>query len=286
MGLRGDFSCIYAIFAYPHLYIASLIAFLSRKPLYYTMVAAEYELVGRGSILQKLTKKLARRANKVIVTGDRAIQILRGYGIPDEKIVEYRITDLVDLSAFFPLGKDRPTDLIVVSRLARDKHINVFVDIVDSIKKTRPNVSADIVGDGAMMEELVDYVRAKGLSENIVFHGWLSSPEAVNEILNSAKIFVMNSSHEGGPFTVPEAMAAGLCVVSSDVGEVKKIIHHGEDGFIIDRFDDLEEYVDIIKELLEDPAQLQKIQQRAARIKEREGNRHLSEFWKKVAASL
>jgi glycosyltransferase involved in cell wall biosynthesis len=249
-------------------------------------VAAEYELVGRGSILQKLTMKLARRARKVIVSGDKAIHILRKQGIPDKKIIVYRITSLVDLSAFVPLGKNKSVDLIVVTRLARDKHIDVFVDIVDTIRKVKPDVRADIVGNGIMMEELVDYVESKGLSENIVFHGWLPDPESVNEALNSAKIFVMNSSHEGGPFSVPEAMAAGLCVVSSDVGEVKKVIHHGHDGFVIDRHDDLEAYVSIIQQLLDNPKRLQEIQQKAAAIKEKNGNQILIGFWRDVAANL
>ncbi len=286
LGLTARFSCVYAIFAYPHLYLASLIAFLSRKPLYYTLIAADYELVGRGSILQKLTMKLARRAIKIIVSGDKAIQILLQQGIPVKNIVEYRITSLVDLTAFVNMGIDRPIDLVVVSRLAEDKNIHVFVDIVNSVKRTRPNVRAAIVGDGVLMDNLVEYVKAKGLSENIKFYGWLSDPAAVNKILNSAKIFVMNSSHEGGPFSVPEAMAAGLCVVSSDVGEVRKIIHHGQDGFIIDRFDDTEEYVSIIKQMLENPEQLQKIQQSAAQIKKREGNSDLKKFWIEATAHL
>ncbi|MBY8998857.1 MAG: glycosyltransferase family 4 protein [Candidatus Thorarchaeota archaeon] len=284
--VRSEFSCVYAIFAHPHLYLASLISFLSRKPLFYTLIAAEFELIGRGSVLAKLTLKLARRANKIIVSGDKAIQYLLKSGIPPQRIVEYRITSLVDLNAFFPMRTEKPLDLIAVSRLAADKHIDVFVDIVNSIKKSKPDVKAAIVGDGFQMDSLVDYVQVMGLSENIEFHGWVSDQAVLNRLLNSAKILVMNSSHEGGPFNVPEAMAAGLCVVTSDVGEVRKLINHGHNGFIVERPDDIDTYVSIINQLLEDSKRRKEIQQRATEIKDRDASNSMIKFWRKAAEHL
>ncbi len=286
LGLESKFSCVYAIFAHPHLYLASLIAFLSRKPLYYSIIASDYELAGRGLVVQKLTMRLARRARSILAPGDKVIRFLIEQGIPQTKIVEYQITGLVDLNDFFPAETEKPVDLIVVSRLAKDKNIHVFVDIVDSVRESKPDVKAAIVGDGPLMEDLVEYVRGKGLSENIDFRGWLSDARAINQVLNSAKIFVLNSSHEGGPFAVPEAMAAGLCVVASDVGEVRKLIDQGQNGFIVERYDDRNAYVGIIMKLLEDPRQLIKIQKKAAEIKEKEAKSDLRRFWRNTAEYL
>jgi len=286
LGLKSEFSCVYAIFAYPHLYLASLTAFLSRKPLYYNTIASDYEFVGRGLVLQKLTTKLARRARRILVSNDSVIQFLVGKGFPHTVLVEYQTTGLVDLNDFFSIETEKHVDLIVVSRLAKDKNIHVFVDIVDSIRESKPDVKAAIVGDGPLMKDLVEYVRGKGLSENIDFHGWLSDPRAINQVLNSAKIFVLNSSHEGGPFAIPEAMAAGLCVVASDVGEVRKLIDQGQNGFIVERYDDRDAYVGIIMKLLEDPKQLTKIQKKAAEIKEKEAKGDLRRFWSNTAKYL
>lgn len=286
LGLKTRYTCIYAIFAYPHLYIAFLIAFLSRKPLFYSIIASSYELIGRNSVLRKLTIKIARKARKVMVSGERVIEYLIEEGVQRRNIIRYSIIELANLDGFAPLGLDKIFDLIVLSRLAPDKNIETFIDIVASLTDSNPGIKAGIIGDGKLRENLERYTKSLQLSENIKFYGYIHSAHDVNCILNLAKIFVLNSSHEGGPFTIPEAMAAGLCVVSSDVGEVRHIVKNGYNGFIVSRYDDIDGYVRIITQLLEDPKKLEEIQQRAAKIKEREANIVLRRFWKRTVEHL
>ena len=285
LGLEGNFSCVCAIFAYPHLYIATLASFLSRKPLFYTVIASEWEFKGVSSVFQKLNEKILRRVSKVFVSGDRAIEYLMEQGIQTKNIVRYSITELVNLDRFIPLGLDRSIDLITLSRLVEGKNIETFIDIVASLRESNPSISAAIIGDGNLRGYFESYATSLGLSKNIRFHGYIPSFDDVNRILNTAKIFVLNSCHEGGPFTVPEAMATGLCVVSSNVGEVASIIDHGYNGFIIETYNDVEAYSRIIKQLLEDHEELHKIQERAAAIKDRRKNRALARFWKEIAES-
>ena len=284
--LEKKYTCIYAIFAHPHLYIASLIAFLSRKPLFYSIIASDFEFGGRPSIIRKLTIILARRADKVMVSGERAIEYLVEQGIKPRNIIKYSVMEHASLDDFRPLGLDRVFDLVVVSRLARDKNIGTFIDIVACLKKSNPSIRAAIVGDGELRGELESYTASLGLSKNIKFYGYVKSSEEVNRILNQAKMFVLNSSHEGGPFTVLEAMAAGLCVVASDVGEVRRAIRNDWNGYVVSRYNDVEEYVRIITQLLDNPNKLKEIQQRAAGIKEKEANRVVRMFWKKAASTL
>lgn len=284
--LNFKFSCVYAIFAYPHLYLASLMAFLTRKPLVYTIIASRFELIGRNTVFQKLTISLARRASKIIVSGFGVKEHLVRHGIQSKNIVKYSILELVNLDGFVPLGLEKSIDLVVLSRLVQGKNIETFIDIVASLKEEKPSIKAAIIGDGKSKEDLERYANSLGLSDNIKFYGYVQSVVEVNRILNYAKIFVLNSSHEGGPFTVPEAMAAGLCVVSSDVGEVRSIIKHGQNGFIVERYNDLEAYLNIIKELLGNPRQLEEIQQRAKEIKNRRTNTSLREFWKKTISRV
>lgn len=286
LGASKRISCIYAIFAYPHLYLAYLIAYLTKKPLFYSIIAARYELVSRNPVLQTLTIKLARKASKIIMSGEGVEKLLTEKGIQSKDLVKYSILELVNLEGFEPLKQDRPIDLIVVSRLVPDKHIDVFIDIVASLKESNPSIKAAVIGNGGLKKDLEDYVNSLNLSDNIKFHGYVSSANNINRILNSAKIFVLNSSHEGGPFTVPEAMAAGLCVISSNVGEVKNVIEHGQNGFVVERYNDVDNYVNIIRMLLENPETLEKIQRRAAKIKNRGMNTSLGRFWERAVAKL
>ena len=122
-----------------------------------------------------------------------------------EKDARFRNLDLVNLRHFTPGKSNRSVHLITVSRLEPDKHIEIFVKIVSLLKGSVADLTAAIVGDGRRMQSLLRLVQDEDLSGIIRFHGHVATPVALNRVLNTAEIFVLNSSHEGGPFTIIEA---------------------------------------------------------------------------------
>jgi glycosyltransferase involved in cell wall biosynthesis len=52
-------------------------------------------------------------------------------------------------------------------------------------------------------------------------------------LLSQSDIFVMASDSEGTPNAVMEAMAAGLPVVATDVGDVPRLVADGINGFVV-----------------------------------------------------
>jgi glycosyltransferase involved in cell wall biosynthesis len=286
LGLKGDFTCVHAILVFPHLYLASIISFLARKPLVYMVVASDFEFTGKGALLQSLTPKLAKRSNVILVPNGRTYTYLERQEYPARRIVMYRLLDLVDTHPFYPLESEKTNDLVVVSRLSPDKHVDLFVDIVGLVRASIPSVKAAIVGDGPMRMKLDRHVQEKGLTRNIRFHGFVPSITTLNQILNSSKIFVLNSSHEGGPFTVIEAMAAGVCCISSKVGHVPDVIMHSRNGFIVQEYDDVETYVRIILELLDDTERLRRIQEEASHIKASQKPNRPTRFWSEFTSHI
>jgi glycosyltransferase involved in cell wall biosynthesis len=280
LALSSNFSCIYVVHAFPHLYLGALTSYISRKPLVYMVIASRFEFSVHGPVIERLTIGLARRANRLIVSNVDIVEFLIKQGIAPTRIIKYQTLDLVDLKNYFPMDFEKSIHLVVLSRLVADKHIDIFINIVGRLKVSRPDIKAAIIGDGKLKENLEDYARSKGLTDNIRFYGFVSSVADVNKILNSAEIFVLNSSHEGGPFSIMEAMAAGLCCVSSNVGEVPNVIKNDINGFIIDKHNDEEAYVSTINELLNDRNRLQKIQQKAAQIKSSQKTSNLTRFWR------
>lgn len=69
------------------------------------------------------------------------------------------------------------------------------------------------------------------LEDNVEFLGFLSEEKMVERMLKS-HVFVSPSSIENSPNSVGEAMILGVPTVSSDVGGVKNMLTHREDGFI------------------------------------------------------
>ena len=69
------------------------------------------------------------------------------------------------------------------------------------------------------------------LQNNVVFLGSLKEEQMCSQYLNS-HVFASCSSIENSPNSVGEAMILGTPVVSSDVGGVKNMLIHNEEGYI------------------------------------------------------
>ena len=69
------------------------------------------------------------------------------------------------------------------------------------------------------------------LENNVEFLGFLSGEKMAERFLKS-NVFVSPSSIENSPNSVGEAMLLGVPTVSSDVGGVKNMLTHEQEGFI------------------------------------------------------
>jgi glycosyltransferase involved in cell wall biosynthesis len=57
-------------------------------------------------------------------------------------------------------------------------------------------------------------------------------PAEIAEILRAADLYVLSSAYEGMPIAMLEALATGLPVASTDVGEVRLVVKDGVNGRI------------------------------------------------------
>jgi len=78
---------------------------------------------------------------------------------------------------------------------------------------------------------LLKLIKKYKLKNNIVFLGNLNEEEMCKAYIN-ANVFVSASSIENSPNSLGEAMLLGMPVISSDVGGVKNMLIHNEEGFI------------------------------------------------------
>lgn len=86
----------------------------------------------------------------------------------------------------------------------------------------------------------------------------------VARLLPAFDIFCLSSKSEGLPLVVPEAMAAGLPVISTAVGGIPAVVDEGETGFLTGV--DEGELRDRLRRLLDDPARARAMGARARAI--------------------
>jgi len=107
-----------------------------------------------------------------------------------------------------------------------------------------------VVGDGERREALQGLVQRLDLGSRVHFLGWRNDLEA---ILPELDVVICCSRNEGTPVALIEAMAAGVPVLSSDVGGVGDLVTHGETGWLVPPSDPAA-LAGGIRTLLADPA--------------------------------
>ncbi len=103
-------------------------------------------------------------------------------------------------------------------------------------------LSLELVGDGELRGPLEAEARQLGLADRVRFRGSVTEAE-VTALLESADLFVLPSTiaadgqMEGIPVALMEALASGLCVVTTRTSGVPELVRHGETGTLADHGD-------------------------------------------------
>lgn len=136
---------------------------------------------------------------------------------------------------FFEIRRERENitkkyDLAFCGRIVANKGL---LTILETVAKM-PNVTLLVIGDGPLKNRAVQKAKDLQINDRVEFKGWLATRKSVTQELLSARIFVMNSTSEGGPRVAVEAMALGLPVIATRVGVMPDFIEDGINGFITD----------------------------------------------------
>lgn len=129
------------------------------------------------------------------------------------------------------LGLARQTPVVaMIGRFVQGKAYNEFFQAARVVIAQGAPGHFICVGDGPNRLDMEKLVQDLGLSRQISFLGWRADVPA---LLADCAVLVLASHSEGLPIVILEAMAAGLPVVSSDVGGCDEAIIDGETGFLV-----------------------------------------------------
>jgi glycosyltransferase involved in cell wall biosynthesis len=132
------------------------------------------------------------------------------------------IDDRARAEARRAFGFDPETPVVtIVGRLTAIKQHELFLKVAHDVHAARPDVIFAIVGDGERRAELETMANSLGLGDRARFLGWRKD---LATVYGAADACVLTSRNEGTPVAVIEALAAGLPVVSTDVGGVRDVV--------------------------------------------------------------
>ena len=214
-----------------------------------------------------LTERLlAHFATRLVAVSEEIATDLVEFGVaPREKIEVVRLG--FDLSPFTRSGDEREEIrrrtrdalglqhdarvVTIIARVVKVKRVDRFLEMASRLADME-NVHFFVAGDGDRLDELRASDTARRLGGRLTWGGfWRDIPA----ICFASDVVALTSDNEGTPVCLIEAQAAGVAVVTTEVGGVRTVVRDGVTGTVVDR--DPAELARAVRELLDDPERRQ-----------------------------
>jgi glycosyltransferase involved in cell wall biosynthesis len=114
------------------------------------------------------------------------------------------------------------------------------VDVAIRAFEQIPDKLLYIAGDGPMMEEMQEYVRAHAIN-NVKFLGYLQKEEMTERFYHAKAVIMTSQCYEAFAMTIAEAYSYGVPVIAGRVGNMEGMVKEGITGvkFQYDSAEDL-----------------------------------------------
>lgn len=186
------------------------------------MVRGDDRLVGVGrSVRQALIDNEGLASNRVEVIYN-GVDIRPFESVRGDVALRRRIREELGLKS----------DEYAIFQVARLNHLKDHATGIRALSRLRQGglpARLILVGDGDEQSQLEKQAKELHCRDDVTFLGERTDIPA---LLTAADTFLLTSISEGIPLTLIEAMAAGVPVVSTDVGGVSEVVLHNESGLL------------------------------------------------------
>lgn len=208
------------------------------------------------AILYRMVESLCLRRCAAVIAVDEGTRDFYESEYPGLSKKVHVIPIGIDLARFKTLERDNlrakwgfgDSERIVmfVGRIEIEKDLSFLIDSFRIVLRQVPNARLVFVGDGRERGHLEKV--AKDLTPQKVLFMGAQRPDAMPEILNCADVLALCSLYEGSPTIIKEALACGIPVLTTPVGDVAQVITNNCVGRIVPK--DIDQYSAGIVEFL------------------------------------
>ncbi len=122
--------------------------------------------------------------------------------------------------------------ILSVGRLETEKNPLMLADVLARLRASSARRwSLEICGEGPLEQALAERAEELGLAERVRFRGYVPLGDGMREAYRASDFLLHTSWTEGMPQVLIEAFAAGLPVVSTDVGGIREAV--GDAAFLV-----------------------------------------------------
>ena len=217
---------------------------------------------GRTAAQRWVERRAFAAAHRVVVNADAIGADLVAHGVPAAKIrTVYNGLDPARFQltagaregrrAAFGIPDDRRVVTILANLWLELKDHPTFLRAAATVHAAAPDTVFVVAGEGTLLEPLRQRAADLGIADHTYFIGRCQN---VADLLSVSDIGVLSSVSEGFANVLVEYMAAGLPVVTTDVGGAREAVSEGKTGFVVAPRD-ADAMADRILRLLGNPAE-------------------------------
>jgi glycosyltransferase involved in cell wall biosynthesis len=204
------------------------------------------------AVLQRMTRWVFAMAATVVVIGP----VARHFVIQALHVPVQRVAIVINgvPEAALPRRKpqpDGPQRLLFLGNLSERKGLSILLQALRKPGFDRTRLQVVIAGGG----DVAGYqakARALGIDEFVKFEGWCDQEKSAR-LLAASDMLVLPSYEEVLPLVVLEALANGVAVVCTPVGEIPSLLTDGVDARFVTP-GDVDDLAAVLQEVLREPA--------------------------------
>ena len=171
------------------------------------------------------------------------------------------IPNALDTSKYPYIERSNPQPTLVWLRAFHEiYHPEMAIEVLEQLKDEFPQIKLTMTGpdkkDGSLQKTL-DLGVQLNLQDHVSFPGATSKSD-VPARLNEGDIFLNTTNFDNTPISVMEAMACGLCIVSTNVGGIPYLLEDGVDALLVPP-NDPEAMAAAVKRIITEPGLAEKL---------------------------
>ncbi|WP_460559043.1 glycosyltransferase [Ferruginibacter profundus] len=208
---------------------------------------------------EKLQNWLANTFSpKIIAISEDVKVMLLKEGVPESKIArinlcydfgEYK-NDFTDQFDAVKEEMKSNLSLLYVARLDPVKRHTLAFEVVEKLLSQGIDCKLTCIGRGNIEDQLRKYIAERGLEKNIIIRGFVTN---VFDYIKAADILLLISETEASSHMLKEAGVCGKTLIACNgVGDFNDYLVNGENGFLVDKNNPVDETVNILKKINQD----------------------------------
>lgn len=206
----------------------------------------------------RIVRPILQWADVITVPNGFLKSVFNDFAIPTEEVPNVLPFESEQFSS--RPEKNGSINIFISRQLEELYNIPCALRAFKKIKQQWPEAELRVAGEGSLRASLESFVQEQGL-KGVAFLGGLDTGEMIRE-LAAATVMLNPSNADNMPISILEAFAAGVPVVSTNVGGVPYLIRDAETGLLV-QAGDARAMADAVDRLLRDPELHERIKQQA-----------------------